>query len=428
MHRLVGLLGPLLLAVALVPAPAAAGSGGLAGGRLSAISRPDDPHDDYKRAQAQLKQAGAALDGATKKAADAVARYQATAARLPAAQDRVAQAQGAVVAAGVQADTARRTADSATLAQHEAENTVAQRNDQVAAARGRLSSFAVAAYTGSAVAEFNMLLEVRDPGDMVQRIGYLQRITETERSAIDRARAARLAAQAAANSAELARRRAVDAQAAARERLADAQAAQDEATAAVSALAQLVTDQKAAAAAADAQRAAVLQQYNEQKAESERIAADLRAWERAHAATPAPVLQPGARLLTPVAGWKSSDFGMRYDPYYHVWQLHAGVDLAADEGTPIYAAAAGTVTYAGWAGGYGNYTCVRHGLYRGRTMSTCYGHQSRILVDVGQRVRQGQLIGRVGTTGASTGDHLHFEVRFDGDPVNPLPYLPSCLC
>ncbi|NUT07394.1 MAG: M23 family metallopeptidase [Hamadaea sp.] len=119
---------------------------------------------------------------------------------------------------------------------------------------------------------------------------------------------------------------------------------------------------------------------------------------------------------------------MRYDPYYHVWQLHAGVDLAADGGTPIYAAADGVVSYAGWAGGYGNYTCVRHGRSGGKTMSTCYGHQSRILVSDGQRVRQGQLIGRVGTTGASTGNHLHFEVRLDGRPVNPLPYLPGCLC
>jgi murein DD-endopeptidase MepM/ murein hydrolase activator NlpD len=131
----------------------------------------------------------------------------------------------------------------------------------------------------------------------------------------------------------------------------------------------------------------------------------------------------------PVQGWKSSDYGMRYDPYYHVWQLHAGTDIAAPGGTPIYAAADGVVNYADWMGGYGNYTCIRHGKStKGKSLSTCYGHQSRILVETGQRVRRGQLIGRVGTTGASTGDHLHFEVRLDGDPVQPLNWLPGCLC
>jgi murein DD-endopeptidase MepM/ murein hydrolase activator NlpD len=130
----------------------------------------------------------------------------------------------------------------------------------------------------------------------------------------------------------------------------------------------------------------------------------------------------------PVRGWKSSDYGMRYDPYYRVWQLHAGADFAAGGGTPIHAAAAGRVVRAGYNGGYGNYTCISHGRYKGRNLSTCYGHQSRMLVHVGERVRRGEIIGRVGTTGASTGYHLHFEVRVSGSPRNPLRYLPSCLC
>ena len=133
-------------------------------------------------------------------------------------------------------------------------------------------------------------------------------------------------------------------------------------------------------------------------------------------------------FLTPVHGWKSSDFGWRFDPYYKVWQLHAGVDLAAAGGTPIYAAGDGKVVQAGWSGGYGNYTCIYHGQYQGKGLSTCYGHQSAILVHVGQQVHRGDVIGRVGTTGASTGDHLHFEVRVNGTPVQPLDYLNGCLC
>ena len=130
----------------------------------------------------------------------------------------------------------------------------------------------------------------------------------------------------------------------------------------------------------------------------------------------------------PVRGWKTSDFGNRYDPYYRVWQLHAGADFAAGSGTPIHAAASGRVIRAGWYGGYGQYTCINHGRLSGYGFSTCYGHQSRIYVDVGDYVRRGEVIGRVGSTGASTGAHLHFETRFGGVPRNPLSYLPGCLC
>jgi murein DD-endopeptidase MepM/ murein hydrolase activator NlpD len=104
------------------------------------------------------------------------------------------------------------------------------------------------------------------------------------------------------------------------------------------------------------------------------------------------------------------------------------MDIGAGTGTPIVAAADGEVVIAGWSGGYGNYTCVGHGTYQGRALATCYAHQSRILVSEGQQVRRGQLIGRVGSTGASTGAHLHFEVRLSGTPVDPAPWLPACVC
>jgi murein DD-endopeptidase MepM/ murein hydrolase activator NlpD len=200
----------------------------------------------------------------------------------------------------------------------------------------------------------------------------------------------------------------------------------------------LVTQRQQAAATADQERGAVLARYNELKAESERIAAELRAAaDRARAGNgggggpvrdAAPPSGGGAFFMMPASGWKSSDFGMRYDPYYRVWQLHAGVDIAAGIGAAIYAAGDGRVVRAGWSGGYGNYTCISHGFYQGSDLSTCYGHQSAILVSPGQSVRRGQVIGRVGSTGASTGAHLHFEVRRGGNPVNPLSWLPGCFC
>jgi murein DD-endopeptidase MepM/ murein hydrolase activator NlpD len=131
----------------------------------------------------------------------------------------------------------------------------------------------------------------------------------------------------------------------------------------------------------------------------------------------------GGKLLRPVPGPITSGYGNRLDPYYHVWQLHPGIDMAAPPGTPIGAAAAGRVTQAGWYGGYGNYTCIEHGQVDGQRLSTCYGHQSTILVAPGQQVAAGQIIGLVGSTGASTGPHLHFEVRIDGRPIDPLPWI-----
>jgi murein DD-endopeptidase MepM/ murein hydrolase activator NlpD len=118
-------------------------------------------------------------------------------------------------------------------------------------------------------------------------------------------------------------------------------------------------------------------------------------------------------LIWPVNGPVTSPFGYRWG------RLHAGIDIAVPYGTPIHAAASGRVVIAGWEGGYGNYTCIDHG----GGMATCYAHQSSIAVSVGRSVSQGQVIGYVGSTGHSFGPHLHFEVRINGTPVDPLGYL-----
>jgi hypothetical protein len=101
------------------------------------------------------------------------------------------------------------------------------------------------------------------------------------------------------------------------------------------------------------------------------------------------------------------------------YERHPGVDLAISSGTSIKAVAAGTVTTAGYTGGYGNYTCIRHSS----SVSSCYAHQSAIGVSVGDRVSRGQVIGRVGCTGSCTGPHLHFEIRVNGSVVCPAPWV-----
>ncbi len=125
-------------------------------------------------------------------------------------------------------------------------------------------------------------------------------------------------------------------------------------------------------------------------------------------------------LLWPVNGHISSPFGWRVHPIFGTKKLHTGIDIGVAYGTPIKAAAGGTVILAQTYGGYGNATAIDHG----GGLSTLYGHQSKIIVKVGQKVTMGQVIGYVGCTGYCTGPHLHFEVRENGTPVDPTKYLP----
>ena len=118
----------------------------------------------------------------------------------------------------------------------------------------------------------------------------------------------------------------------------------------------------------------------------------------------------------------TSGYGIRSDPFRGSAAKHAGIDLAAPVGTPIYATADGIVSDAGYnSGGYGNLIKLDHG----KGIETRYGHLSAILVAAGQRVTRGQMIGRMGSTGRSTGSHLHYEVRIDSRAVNPIPFMKS---
>jgi murein DD-endopeptidase MepM/ murein hydrolase activator NlpD len=162
-----------------------------------------------------------------------------------------------------------------------------------------------------------------------------------------------------------------------------------------------------ALSATKAQEADWIAEANTLAAEDARIRAQLA---RAQSSDTTP---SASGLIWPVNGPVVSPFGMRWG------RLHAGIDIAVPTGTPIHAAAAGTVVIAGWVSGYGNYTCIDHG----GGLATCYAHQETMDVSVGQHVAQGQVIGLTDCTGHCLGPHLHFEVRVNGTPVDPLGYL-----
>jgi murein DD-endopeptidase MepM/ murein hydrolase activator NlpD len=153
--------------------------------------------------------------------------------------------------------------------------------------------------------------------------------------------------------------------------------------------------------------------FVERAALLERDLAQLAALRRTAAALP---------LEMPVrASAVSSGFGYRNDPFLGRRALHAGLDFVAPTGTDVRATAPGVVVSAGWSGGYGKMVEIRHA----NGVSTRYGHLSAVLVERGENVAAGAAIGRVGSTGRSTGPHLHYETRRNGEPVNPAAYLAA---
>ena len=170
--------------------------------------------------------------------------------------------------------------------------------------------------------------------------------------------------------------------------------------------------------------------YNELMASSASITAMLqqRAAERAAAAAAASGgsggggatwVQGTGQLAAPVNAPITSDFGWRIHPIYGTRRLHAGTDFGVDEGTPVHAADGGVVVEAGWISGYGYTVIIDHG----NGMSTLYAHNSDVAVSPGQTVSKGQVVSYSGNTGGSTGPHLHFEVRINGEPTDPMGYL-----
>ncbi len=134
-------------------------------------------------------------------------------------------------------------------------------------------------------------------------------------------------------------------------------------------------------------------------------------------------VQVASGFIKPIQGRITSPFGWRTHPIFNSKSFHSGIDIGGPNYGEIRASNSGKVIYSGWYGGYGKVVILEHGLVNGKPITTLYAHMSTILVSNGQKVSKGQVIGKEGTTGYSTGPHCHFEVRVNGQPNNPLNYI-----
>ncbi len=389
-----------------------------------------DPSGDKSRVDRELQQADSVLENATSKAQQAWADFSRANQQLPAAQQAADEARGQVIAAQVRANETQRDAEAAQQQLQRAQSSYDQADNDVKAARAKFASFARQSYESARYLSSSLVLAAKDPQQVVDAVEYVRALGANQQDHIDVMKAARLRAGERRADVTKSKQQADQANDQARQALRDAQQQAADANTAKQKVNDLVSQSQRAYTTAQREKDASQQKYNELQEESRRIEDQLQQAQQAqsgHSSSSGGYGPPSRSggFIKPVVGWKSSDYGWRFDPYYHVWQLHAGVDLAAGTGAPIWAAAGGTVVYAGWERGYGNYTCILHGTINGTSgVSTCYGHQSQILVHKGQQVSQGQTIGKVGMTGAATGPHLHFEVRINGAPKQPLGWFP----
>lgn len=373
--------------------------------------------DELEKAE---QDAAEALEHATEREREAAKRYAEATEALPKARARLKAARAEVEEAQARVDSAAEQERSAEAELDRATHQHEQLQVEVARAEEQIDTVAATAYKSGGLYSASALLSATGPQDLIGRLGLVDRVAANQRDALAELTAAQTRAGVARDEADAAWQQAEAARQAAQQALEDARAARRAAAQAADEVAALVDTRTEALEVAEQER-------ERAEAELARVEQELREWEEANRDT-SPELPSGTTLRMPVDGVKTSDYGMRVNPITGEERLHAGVDLAAASGTPIWAATGGTVIQAGWSSGYGNFTCLSHGTYEGQGLSTCYAHQSEILVSGGQSVQAGAVIGRVGSTGNSTGPHLHFEVRRDGSPTDPLPWLPDCLC
>jgi murein DD-endopeptidase MepM/ murein hydrolase activator NlpD len=435
---------------ALGVALACVGSLGLAGS-LSARAATDPDQQRKNRVDQQIEDSKHALEESSTDFRRAYQALNATKAKVPAAQAAATAAEAARADAEGRASQAQAELDVARANETKAEGQLAATKKRLTTSERDVADVAAQMYMQQGMGEMTVAMDAQSPSDFADRLAMTGTVLELQQAQIAQLAASR--ATQAAQEAHLSALRAVKvkAEADARNALQQATAARNAAAAAQAQIQALAATQQRQATALQQQvfaeksrltglqtesnklrailveraRQARLKAERERK-ERERIARELA---KKRKRPYKPPVDPGgggggggflqaAELNQPI----TSEFGMRFHPILHYWRLHTGLDFGGPCGTPIYAAGPGTIIMSGWAGGYGNRVVVDHGMVRGVNLATTYNHMTRI-VKFGEHVNRGQLIGYEGTTGMSTGCHLHFETLENGNFVNPRKWL-----
>jgi murein DD-endopeptidase MepM/ murein hydrolase activator NlpD len=280
------------------------------------------------------------------------------------------------------------------------------------AAIARLSKRVVEIYTSEPTSTLGVVLEAESFADMLDQLEFLNEISRRDQEIAGEVADAKVEMQETRNATRRTRKQVAETTRVVAARTAEQRAVRDRLAWSQRELATARRDKQATLADVREDKNEALDHLAALEAESASLAARIRTAQAAVA--PGPTGAPSASgFIWPVHGVFTSGFGWRWG------RMHEGIDLAVPNGTPVVAAAAGTVIVAGWTGGYGNLVVVDHG----NGIATAYGHNTYVTVAPGQAVAQGQLIAYSGNTGHSTGPHVHFEVRVNGSAVDPLGYL-----
>lgn len=284
---------------------------------------------------------------------------------------------------------------------------------KLAEAKAALAERLVELYKADQPDMVTVILEAEGFADLLERTEFMQRVGEQDARIIDRVRRAKAASVAAEKRLDRLEQRQREVTAVVARRREEVVAIKERLVERRDEYQDVRSDKHQALVSTRADRRELEGHLAALEKEQAKVQARLAAAASAGGAPAGPIRQGSGSFIWPINGAFTSPFGIRWG------RLHAGIDIAAPEGTPIRAADSGRVALASWTGGYGNYTCVQHS----GSVSTCYAHQSRYGTSAGASVSRGQVIGYVGNTGHSFGAHLHFEVRVGGSPVDPMGYL-----
>jgi murein DD-endopeptidase MepM/ murein hydrolase activator NlpD len=389
-----------------------------------------------KAKAAKARAASAAKLAAAKAAQDETDAHDAAA--LVAASKALSQAKADLVVAqsalqGAQAElTAAKAADQAAqteldasvLAEQRATRDLAAVESRIGVSQQDLGRLARSAYQSSgSMGEWAIVLSSTTPNQLADRLSFLQSVGSAGNAMLSRLEQDRADLVNAQASLAAARRRQEDAKVAA---AAAVTAVQAKASMAQAAAQQVTLQVKARQDAFDSAKTAALQdkaQYEQMSVESGALGARIVALAAKLAKGPHPPQGTGT-MVRPGLGVVTSPFGPRFHPILHYVKVHTGIDFAAADGI-VYAADDGVVLLTELNVAYGNMTVIGHGSVGTQGIATLYAHQAAFFVRAGDRVKKGQPIGLIGATGYATGPHLHFEVRVDGKPVDPMPWLAT---